>query len=770
MKYLRKSIIAILIFVIITSCLGFFQTNQAFALSLLAPKNFSVRVYQDYNKLTWENSKNPNVVTYTVIERSVDNGEFRQLTLLGGSRESYNDYSVSNGHVYTYRLQTIHKQTVKSPYTPEVEVVSLYPTNFRIVNTFPDHVDLEWEYPLLPVKREPNYHILIERRESNISSWDEIAELPVTETNFRDDTIDPDTRYYYRIRIRYDKNNHSKYIPSTSGRSTYTGYPLTTPLWGYSETQSSIRLMWDIPDSFEGNIILERKNASGDFITLYKSRGTSYLDTGRSPGETYTYRLCMQSKNGQKSEYTEEVHITAEPVPVPSDLSVKAINSDKILLAWTHQHDNETGFEIWRKGEGRWELLSTVPKNSDSFMDGSALHGQSYTYKVRAKRGDYCYSNFSQSQTVINEYPGDPGPILAFTNGSILYMYSNDKAPEDIKYTLEFRTSINSRWSEIKSVQNNVLMANMRFYKDSEYYFRIRADLGNLSSVGPELHFFGSAPERPLNLEAPVTGYNRVTLRWLDQTDKEDRYDIYRTINGVRKLIGSVDKDTEVFIDNHPITGENAYYEVIARNLAGASPAAGISVKIPKIIIFQDLEQYEWAYDAIYNLQGIGALDIIQNENFYPQNIITRGQVVHMILKSFNIGHDTTGLFPPTDITPNHIYYKDMITAINLGLIHPDSEGRVYPNKAAARKDIIFLLAGALGNLGYRLNPYGTEYIEIFNDYWQIPPEDIKIVSSFVGDGIISGKAGQVLDLNSNATILEAVVFIYRTLLKYKIN
>ena len=184
-----------------------------------------------------------------------------------------------------------------------------------------------------------------------------------------------------------------------------------------------------------------------------------------------------------------------------------------------------------------------------------------------------------------------------------------------------------------------------------------------------------------MNLEAPVTGYNRVTLRWLDQTDKEDRYDIYRTINGVRKLIGSVDKDTEVFIDNHPITGENAYYEVIARNLAGASPAAGISAKIPKIIIFQDLEQYEWAYDAIYNLQGIGALDIIQNENFYPQNIITRGQVVHMILKSFNIGHDTTGLFPPTDITPNHIYYKDMITAINLGLIHPDSEGRVYPIK-----------------------------------------------------------------------------------------
>ena len=770
LKNLKRPIITILIFFIITSFFSLAQTNQGFAQSLLAPTDFDVQVHKNNIHLTWKNSKNANTITYNIVERSVDKGEFQRHAYLSGSTESYYDYSISNGHIYTYRVQTINSQTVKSPYTPEIEAVYLYPTNFRIANKFTNQIDLEWEYPTLNVKRDTDYYIVIERRENTYTAWEEIANLPSTETTFRDYTVVSDTWYYYRARIRYDEDNYSYYIPSASGINAQTQHPLTTPLWGHSISQNIIKLSWDMSDSYEGSVILERKTSSGDFAHLATSRETSYLDIGRTPGETYAYRLYMQSEYGRKLEEYTEINITAELVSAPSDLSVKAISSDKIILTWSHQGDNETGFEIWRKGEGPWELLSTVPKNTEYFTDSSASYGQSYTYKVRAKRGDYCYSDFLQSQSVKNEYPETPGAIHAYTNDGLLYIFSDDKAPKDITYTLEFRTSINSTWRDIKSVQNNVLMTNFGFSKNTEYHFRIRANLGNLSSTSPEFHFFGSAPERPLNLEAPVVGYNRVTLKWLDQTDKEDRYDIYRSINGVKKLIGSVDKDSESFIDKSPVTGSNSYYEVVARNTTGVSPAAGISVRIPGIIIFQDIGSYEWAYDAIYNLQGMGALDNIQNEMFYPLNVITKGQMVHMVLKGFNIDYEVSGLFPPTDITPNHIYYKDMLTAINLGLIHPDPDGRVYPNKIATRKDIIFLLTGALGNLGYPLNPYGIEQIERFNDFWQIPQEEIDIVSSFVGDGIISGKAGQVLDLNSSATRIEAVAFIYRTLLKYKIN
>ena len=769
MKKFKRPIITILIFVIITSCFSLTHTNQGFAQELRAPGNFSVQINNTHNRLTWDSIRSIDVTGQVIIEKSVDQGEFHQIANVSGNINSYNDYTVTNGHVYTYRAQIKYKGN-KSPYTPEVEAINLFPENFKVASVYEDHVNLEWFYPTLPINKEPSYDIFIERRETVKGSWKDIAKLPATETTYRDNTVEQDTQYYYRLRISYDNKISPKYLPTSTGIYARTAYPLSTTLWGYASSKDSIRIMWEMPDSSDANVRLERKTASGDFIPIYVLRESSFNDRWLTPGDTYTYRLRMESKTGNKSIYTDEINIKIEEVPSPTELSASAISSDKIILTWTYQHDNETQFEIWRKGEGPWKLLSTVPKNTYSFVDESSTYGQTYIYKVRAKRGDNCFSNFSLNSTVINNYPRDPGPLYCYTSGNLLYIFSNKKAPKDTTYTLEFRTNINSPWHEIRSVKDDVLMTNIGFDRNTEYHFRIRASIGNLSTTSPEFHFFGSAPERPINLEAPIAGYNRVILKWLDQTDKEDGYDIYRSINGVKKLIGSVDKDTESFIDKSPVAGENTYYEVIARNLVGTSPAAGISVRIPKKIIYKDIDPYEWAHDAIYNLQGMGALDNIQDEKFYPLNVVTRGQMVHMVLKSFNISYDTTGLFPPSDITPNHMYYKDMVTAINLGLIHPDAEGRIYPNKAATRKDILFLLGGALGNLGYPLNPYGIEHIEKFNDYWQIQQEDIEIVSSFVGDGIISGKAGQVLDLNSNTTRIETVSFIYRTLLTYKIN
>ena len=769
MKKLKRPIITILIFVIITSCFSLVQINQGFALDLLTPKNFSVQVNHNYNKLSWENNnKNPELISI-IIERSIDQGEFHQIADLGGKRISYNDNFVYNGHVYTYRAYTKYKEN-KSPYTPEVEAVNLFPENFKVVNAFEDHVNLEWSYPTLPINKEPSYDVFIERRGTIKSSWKDIAKLSANETMFRDDTVDPDSPYYYRLRISYHDKRHSKYLPTSTGKYTRTAYPLNTTLWGYALSKDSIRIMWEMPDSPYANVWMERKNSLGDFIPLYVLKKSSFTDRGLLEGNTYTYRLRMEtSKTGSKSQFTDEINIKVEEVSSPIEFSASAIASDKIVLSWSYAHDNETEFEIWRKGDGPWELLSTVPRNTYNFVDASSTYGQTYIYRVRAKRGANSFSNFSLSSTVINDYPKNPGPLYCYTSGNLLYIFSNEKPPKNTTYTLEFRTNINSPWHEIRSVEDDILMTNLGFSASTEYHLRIRSSIGNLSSTSPELHFFGSVPEKPLNLEAPVVGYNRVTLKWPDGTEKESGYEIYRSIKGVKKMIGKVDKDTDNFIDQFPVMGENTYYEVIAYNLIGVSPATGISVKIPKKVIYRDIDSYKWAHDAIYTLQGMGALGNIQNDSFYPQNVITIGQMAQMVLKSFNISYSSSTLLPPSDIIPNHIYYKDIVTAINLGLMHPDSNGRIYPNRAATRKDIILILSSALGELGYPLNPHGTEYIEKYNDFWQIPKEDINIVASFAGDSIISGKSGQILDLNSNTTRIEAVAFIYRTLLKYKI-
>lgn len=754
------------------SCLSKIQSSQSFAVELSVPQNFKVMAYQNYNQLDWKD--NNDSFTYTLIEKSVDQGDFYPIAYLNKGINTYKDYSVLNGHVYTYRLKT-YSGNYSSPYTPQLEAITLYPINLNITNVYKNQVDLEWYIPTLSLLRKPEYKTIVERRMINENIWRTIATLPVSETSFRDTDVKDDTYYYYRIRMHYDADRYSRYIPSDSGINTRTPNPLTTSLWGYGIPNGSIRLMWDMSKAGNSRVILERKDSTGNFTAIHTSYNSSFVDIGRMPGETYTYRLCMQTPSGYRSEYTDEVRIAAEVVPTPSDLVVNAISTDQIVLSWAYPYEVETGFEIWRKNESTedqsfWILVATVAKNTEAYSDKSTQYGETYTYKIRAIRGNTAFSDFSQNQTVINDFPEVPKPLLYYTTENLLHIYSYDKVPENTIYTLEFREDEYGPWKDRRTATSGYLKSFVSYGPSSEYYFRLRANIGTLESVSSEFHFFGAVPQAPANLNATHVGYSRVILKWDDKTEKERGYNIYRTANGVRKHIGSVDKNVETFIDTAPLAGVNTYYEVIAYNLIGESGASGLSVKIPSKVLIKDIASYKWAHDAIYTLQGLGALGNQQSEYFYPQNAITRGQLAHIILKSFNIQHNFSGLFPLTDITANHVYYKDLATAVHLGLMHPDLEGRIYPQKTVTRKEVMLILSSVLGYNGYSLNPYSFEILERYSDYEQIAPEEIQIISSFVGDGILTGKSGQTLGLSSNTTKVEVAAFIYRTLKKYKLN
>src|SRR5690606_14733556 len=114
-------------------------------------------------------------------------------------------------------------------------------------------------------------------------------------------------------------------------------------------------------------------------------------------------------------------------------------------------------------------------------------------------------------------------------------------------------------------------------------------------------------------------------------------------------------------------------------------------------------------------------------------------------------------------------YYKDLMTAVRLGLLHPDENGNIYPNKSVTRREILHMLNGALGNRGLSLITYETNVLERFSEFSLVAPEEANIMASFVGADIITGKSGQQLSLQTYATKVEAAAFIYRTLTRYKL-
>lgn len=738
--------------------------TEAYAGSLDAPSDFEAEIFRNYVALSWDNESTG--YYYTVIEKSVDQGDFYRIATLYKGKTSYKDYSVSNGHVYTYRAQTIYGSS-ESEYTDSAETVIYYPKDFKITNVLSGQVDLEWSYPDLTIVRVPDYETVIERRSSKSSKWSVIATLPLTDTSFRDTDVSSDSSYYYRIQMNYGGNSYSYYIPSSSGIHTRTAYPLTTGLSGHALSDDRIKLEWDMSNADGGTAILQKLDSDGEFHTIYSSDSNdSYIDSGLEEGSIYTYRLRLRSEKGMYSEFTDEVKISVETVPNPFDFSAKASSPERNILSWTYSYDVETGFEVWKRDDDSWELLASLPKNTDSFTDTNVGNGRTYVYKVRATRGETAFSAFSQPRTVTSIYPDIPEGLVYYTSGSDLFLFSYDDAPSDTTYTLEYKTGLNDAWKDSASVsERKTLISIMYFTPKSEYYFRLRAEKNHLASYSPELHFYGSVPEPVQNFKAAIAGPGRVLLTWEDSGPREEGYYIYRTVNGTRQLLCRLDQNVNSYADAAPPAGTAVRYEIAAYNPVGQSAFSAVTAAVPGVPAYRDIAACKWAQDAINTLSALGAFDY-GNGTFYPQKVISRGEAVRLILRSFNIPYEPRGLYTASDLAPSHPYYNDIVTAVNSGLIHPDAGDRVYPNRAVTRREFILLINSALSCLDIPLDAHGADNLTIFSDYDEIPDSEAAIVSSFVGDGILTGKSGR-LALSGSVSKAESAVFVYRALKKY---
>ena len=175
-----------------------------------------------------------------------------------------------------------------------------------------------------------------------------------------------------------------------------------------------------------------KKNSAGEFVTIFSSTYENYYwDMNLEPGKTYTYRLSIRPKNGSSFVYTEEISVKTEQIPQsPRILEVFQLPSQKIALTWDFTIDNESGFEVWRKGHEGWALIADLPKNTQSFVDSGVKSGETYIYKIRAKRDSTVFSPFSRQEEIQYLYPDTPSAPLCYTGDGFITIYSDDEVPK----------------------------------------------------------------------------------------------------------------------------------------------------------------------------------------------------------------------------------------------------------------------------------------------------------------------------------------------------
>ncbi|HOP72147.1 MAG TPA: S-layer homology domain-containing protein [Thermoclostridium caenicola] len=742
--------------------------------SLPVPEGFSVKLEATYVQINVEPAANGQ---YIQIERSRDSDKFQVIATLGPGKDSYKDNNIQNGHIYKYRARRYDLKDNTSPYTREIEVISLYPIDLIISGSYSNQINLEWNYPDLKVPESFQYETVIERKDDN-SGWKEIYRAPFYQREYRDNDLNPDTVYYYRIRTRYPDGTYSRYIPSPSGTGRRTGLPYETSLTGFAISDTRIRLEWD-REPIEGYTVdVQRLNGFGEYDTIYSSVSADYYidtgddddDTGLEPGEEYTYRLLIRKKSsGSPLAYSNVITVKTETIPSPSQLTAIPVAHGRITLTWEYPLDVESGFEIWRKEDGKtWELLDVVPRNTTDWTDYSAQTDTIYRYRVRAIRGESVYSRFVVTDPVNNAEPVLPGELLFSSRGDRMLIGSDEPAPEGVTYMLEVREGINAPWRDHTLVQpGKSLMVYFSPVSGKEYDFRLRSENKGNIVYGPVYHMPGYVPEAPTGLRVASMGSSLVLLSWNDNSKTEDGYRIYRVEGQRRTLIGTTGKDVTSFADTAAISGATVSYEVCAYNLRGESTRQSIQVTVPQKVTFKDLDGYPWCVDAVNALAASGVISQNPDGLFRPGANITRAECITILLKSFGIVPDSEYLFTVKDLTPNQWYYPYMMTAVKMGIVIPDENGYVKPLGTVTKAEMAIFMNRLLEARKQTLYTINVGYLDKFTDGYLVPDDLKLIISSLAGYGIMPAQDSQVLNLDRPATRAEAAVILYRFSSRY---
>jgi hypothetical protein len=161
----------------------------------------------------------------------------------------------------------------------------------------------------------------------------------------------------------------------------------------------AISLSWSDNSTDETGFEIERCIGLGctDF-TLYATRDSSiygpwFNDVGLAENTTYTYRVRAVNASGW-SDYSNIASATTSYARPDGQLTslVGAFTNQAVELSWTENATNETRFEIERYevGAGGTEfiVIASVPPDTTSFIDTTALLGTSYDYRVVPWRFD----------------------------------------------------------------------------------------------------------------------------------------------------------------------------------------------------------------------------------------------------------------------------------------------------------------------------------------------------------------------------------------------
>ncbi|TKX32744.1 fibronectin type III domain-containing protein [Campylobacter aviculae] len=200
------------------------------------------------------------------------------------------------------------------------------------------------------------------------------------QTHYTDTNLDPNTRYYYKMRS-FDSQGHISEDGKVLEAKTMPRLEALPFVQAVTDLPNRIKLIWrPHPDLRVNSYIVERSKSNEDNfkkIAEVKNRlSAEYIDEDLKPNENFNYQIIAVSFDGIRSEPSQVLNSTSKALPPEvRNLSASLDGSNKIILTWdTPVYKDFSYYKVYSTSSSilPYSLIAKTDKNSyEDIVEGS---------------------------------------------------------------------------------------------------------------------------------------------------------------------------------------------------------------------------------------------------------------------------------------------------------------------------------------------------------------------------------------------------------------
>lgn len=536
-------------------------------------------VNQNNVKISW--NKMQNTREYKLLESGtgVPGSFFHIATLYKTTDTVYNRSGLYAGEVRYYRIVAVNDMKVDTSavFSGKSMDKPLAASQASATGISTASIMLKWKNNSTTASK-----FYIEMNTSNCCYMLKDSVL-IGDTTYIVNNLQKNTTYWFRIRCK-DEGGYSDYV-TFSGRTNDTLPKAPVNLDAQEFLQTAIRLSWVDSSDNETAFVIERREDGNPVFTAVDSVNANikqYTSYGLSASTRYHFRVRAKNSGGY-SAYSNTDSADTYPAPAAaSDLVITSVRKDAVVLSWTDNSNNETGFVIERAftQNGTYTSYDSVAADVTSRNVTGLNPNTRYFFRVKTK-DDYGYATPTNTVDTVT-LPTAPAAPSLLSTGSLsttsIRLNWADNSNNETYFLIEQSMDPVDDFEVIDStiagvstyVVNNLNPATY-------YYYRVRAkNAGGFSSYSN--YAMGvtnvNVPHAPTFLSEDDSRHNWVKFSWSDNSFNEVAFVVQRAV-GVTSTVYTDFKTypagTTVGYDSTVTAGDVYKYRVYARNSAGKS-------------------------------------------------------------------------------------------------------------------------------------------------------------------------------------------------------